>query len=583
MSRGAAPGRADLLRALALRGPDAMDETAELLGFRRRESRRRSTPQVSGENPGERGPEPSKEKNSIVTAPRNEEPPMPITFWRPVARSYRRTDDQQDGQVDSTPHDEPPLEDRLEPPLDGPIPVEAPIVGWPRLWRALDESLRTRVPHHGVDIDRFVERTSRGEVLVELPRRSSRELGPTVLVIDRSPRLAPFWRDRASLRSALKKKLGPTSITAVSVETPEEIPNDLGPDQRWMVVGDLGLYGDVQTRRSWASWAIRTRRRTGREPLALIPCPRRGWRGTSLRDWQTLDWSAPNRSAGRMSGAKGDRRPEKDHALETLLCLASVAMRLETGLLRDLRRLVPEANLDTEVEIRRHPAVQSSGHLGVSLAPSAVRPLRRRFLELPETLKRSAVETLRVWHEGTLPEVWMAEMMGLLGEGLPPEFFDEDSMSRSVKLLTGINTLVARPATTGNPIEIDTDSFLWRLGQWGSGSLWAHPECRTSFERGFRALKARYPDSAYPVGVTPDMMVDQGPDRPIRKVKIRQVGDGLRAREPDTGSLWCEISFREPEILVSFGASRPRVWNPETNKIVLPESREACSLVTDLE
>ena len=585
MSRGAAPSRADLVRALALRGPEAMAETAELLGFRRLPGRRRRPVTPVPERPAEIGADPTDKTAPMVSVPRVEEPPLPMTFWRPVARSYRRPDEPGSGavQLEKT-YDQDMLADDLLSDGEVRLPVEAPVVGWPRLWRALDEALRSDVPHHAVDVDGFVEQTARGEVLFELPRRSSRELGDTVLVIDRSPRLELFWRDKASLHDALKRKLGPASITVMSVTAPKQIFEEPRPGRQWMVVGDLGLYGDGQIRRAWGAWAARTKRRLGHPPLALIPCPRRGWHGAHLGNWQALDWSAPNRSTGRAM-AKGSRDELQTQALDTLLCLASVAMRLETGLLRDLRLLVPGAGLDTEIEIRRHPAVLSSGRLGLSLDPSAVRPLRRRFMDLPEPIQRSTIEALRAWHEESLPEVWMTEMIGLLGEGLSPDFFDEQSMSRSLKLLTGINAVVARPSSQGDALEVDTDSFLWRLGQWGSEGIWTHPESRESFERGFRALKARYPESAYPVGVTPDMMVDRSANLPIRKVKIHQVGAALRARDVEAvpGSFWCELSFREPEVVVSFGKSQPVIWRPDDGGLALADSSERCSFVTDVE
>ncbi|NUM76225.1 formylglycine-generating enzyme family protein, partial [candidate division KSB1 bacterium] len=115
-------------------------------------------------------------------------------------------------------------------------------------------------------------------------------------------------------------------------------------------------------------------------------------------------------------GAAAGRRPAwlAERALQ-LLTLAAQAVRVEPGLLRALRRLLPEARNDAgaEADVWGHPYVSSGSSVALTVSSKALNKLRDAFAALDPALREQALLTLRRWREALPREIWYEEVLCL--------------------------------------------------------------------------------------------------------------------------------------------------------------------------
>lgn len=181
------------------------------------------------------------------------------------------------------------------------------------------------------------------------------------------------------------------------------------PGSLVLVLGDLGCLadGDAGLHRFWAGFGRRLAE-SGCRPAALLPCPPRRC-DQSLREiWRLLPWGRPG---GPMVVDPEQRRQRA----ERLLCLVSPALRIEPGLLRAVRLLLPEDEADsgTESDVWQHPALVSTSAAGATLAADEAKRFRAAFSREPEVLQRQVLARLRLWR-GLLPqEIWFEEIQCL--------------------------------------------------------------------------------------------------------------------------------------------------------------------------
>ncbi len=97
----------------------------------------------------------------------------------------------------------------------------------------------------------------------------------------------------------------------------------------------------------------------------------------------------------------------------------SPALRIEPGLLRALRQVLPaqDADIGTEIDAWNHPDVDSSSPVGLSFQSKAVERWRRAFLELEPVLQEQAVAVIRRWHTSLPQEIWQEEVLSLVTSG----------------------------------------------------------------------------------------------------------------------------------------------------------------------
>ncbi|MEI7702477.1 MAG: formylglycine-generating enzyme family protein, partial [Planctomycetia bacterium] len=179
-----------------------------------------------------------------------------------------------------------------------------------------------------------------------------------------------------------------------------------------IVLGDLGcLSRDQDSWRSWLHWG-QDQRRQGHLLLALVPC------GSNrivhalhdiyaIQSWQGDKWSI-------------DDPVIRQDLVRQMLVLAAPTWRLEPGLLRDLRELIPAAT-DASLEIDAwnseyiigvHP---DAATLDRSLAQTALLP---EFERLPDDVRKQALLIIRSWRlkDKHHPELWFGELLSLSPE-----------------------------------------------------------------------------------------------------------------------------------------------------------------------
>jgi hypothetical protein len=347
-------------------------------------------------------------------------PPVPPRFWR-LTRCETSDDAAQAGRT-TTADPIPVYQGWRGRPTDP--PDEPPLAPWRELRSRLGSLLHSLGHGRGIDLDRVVRRISRGELLRRLPREQRRRWGRVLLIEDHSRRLTPFWGDQRRLRRALIELLPPHALTRAVYRDGMDAPRRVGdagaadkvqlrppePGTVVLVLGDLGClaHRPGAERRIWGDLG-RELRAAGCHPAALIPAPASRWDPGLRSDWRMMSWQRP---------ATGPVDVDRERRLSRLLHLVSPAARLEPGLLRALRRLLPDEQADaaTEADLWQHPWLLGNSSAGVSLQRDQVRGLRDAFAHDRDTrLKARALATIRAWH-GYLPEeLWFEELFNLSG------------------------------------------------------------------------------------------------------------------------------------------------------------------------
>lgn len=290
----AAVGRADLVRALAAHGAPGLAVAVDRLGLDREHPDPPREAERAASIADRAAEDSAAAEHNEEREPQRELPEVPpfamadVWFWRFVrfkpydAESRRRTE-----------NDVRPLapEDLAAP--DVPVPATPPLVPWPRLWRHL-RSVLGHACSTIVDVDRLVEKMSRGELVAKVPRRArSKRVGEVAVVVDRSDELMPIWGDQDALIERLRRVLGTHGVqhwtVAGDVEagilerrdvegrpSPERF--DSGRSRLVLLLGALGGFAAASQRGAWLALGRRLRR-AGHRLRALVPGARSRWRG----------------------------------------------------------------------------------------------------------------------------------------------------------------------------------------------------------------------------------------------------------------------------------------------------------------
>ncbi len=409
MSRGRV-GRADLVTAVGLE--DSPDQAAALLGYER-VAETRPEPQATKEPRDrdvaivEQAPPEEPELVSRPTAPAD----FHLRTWRVI--SYQRL--------------QPPAEERKKilarpvlPPSNAPPPSIAPLAPAGSLLVRLRRTWQHQAAR-GVDEDAAVERISRGEILFDLPEQTQRKWGRRLEIIaDRSERLVPFWADQDAAARALLPLFPSGSVTLHAVSEIDDRaistldPSDDRTDTHLLVLGDLGAL-QRRTQKATEPWLAFGQhvRRTGGRPLALIPCPA-AYLSQELRDvWDVISWE-PNHV--REDQPEDDRQLSPLQLLQTLL---APAVRLEPGLVRAVRRILPHGSLDPALEsfFWQDGALVGTSQVAATWQPDAARRLRHQFdgpfHPRAAELRPLALNLLENWRTQLPAEIFFEELLHL--------------------------------------------------------------------------------------------------------------------------------------------------------------------------
>jgi formylglycine-generating enzyme required for sulfatase activity len=273
-------------------------------------------------------------------------------------------------------------------------------------------------------------------------------------------------------------------------------------------------------------------------------------------------------------------------AVELLLRLASPAIRLEAGLVRDLRRLVPGADVDTEVEMWRHAGVAARSRLGLRLDRDAVRRRLGLFRELPEAVQRAVIAALIDWHRTLAPEVLAEEVLGLIAHGVPESWIGPELVERVIELIAKLCRVVERGGAPEEEFPTACEAFLVRFGGRASRPVWSYPPLRPYLARAAKALRERRPESEPSAGATPEMFIPSGEE--LERWALWHEGAAIRIRalgETGEGSLLATISARRGELRAGDGVSPVRALDlaGERPEFPWPGGERTVEIVSDVE
>ncbi len=566
-----AVGRSDLVRALVLGDEQNLSRLATLLAYEEKQ----------GGAPGPTVALPVEVTLPLVEAAPGP-PPLPeaavqglapIPFWRLERVEHLEAEDRAERGDEVQPLNESEIG-----PLPGARrPAPPAITPWSRLSPALQRALRAQREGREVDLTRLIESWSRGEGVRRLPRRAA--LGScsrVVVLVDLAARLAPLWRDHQALTRKLRRSLGKGVVEVFEQaegepatwrrgrRPPRPGPPSAGPGEVVLALSDLGFHGSELDRRRWARLG-RALHRTGARVSALVGTPRSRWRAELAEQWGGIDWSAPLPTASRPRG--GAAEVDLTARAEGLLRLLAPAVRVEPGLLREVRRLVPAAaaDLGTELDAWSHPRVEATSSAALRIDAETVAAWRQGFSTEPPGLRAGVVRALRRWHSPLAREIWYEELLGIALTGaLPAGAVEDEELERARRFAVRAGrTLMDRGAT--NTVFFEA-SLRWfrRFGRRLPAEAWTDPELAEHFGPAWAVAAEEDPDAPLPPGVLPRWLGVPGPPR---RWVCRQQRRGLRLDDgtksaPDgaPGSLLATLDAGAPVVMVAEGEgawSRP--------------------------
>jgi formylglycine-generating enzyme required for sulfatase activity len=271
----------------------------------------------------------------------------------------------------------------------------------------------SREPDIGVAVDRL----SRGIRLESVPYRRLAAWGTELqVIVDESKRLTPYRFDQEAALDWLGMVYPKQSLVIVrNLESLHRLPPSGTPV---LVLGDLGclsIHEAAELKPFWLDCG-RQFRDNGNPAIALVPTFSARV-SPELRDlWTVVSWGA--------AGASAPSTQERAKWLDWLKIMISPSLRLEPGLLRELRCLLPATRSDPgwEALIWQDSLLSSRHQVAATLEANQQEQLRARFGDLPIELQTKVRERLECWHRRDFSLLWAATVTSL-----PPASDGSDS------------------------------------------------------------------------------------------------------------------------------------------------------------
>jgi formylglycine-generating enzyme required for sulfatase activity len=414
-----------------------------------------------------------------------------------------------------------------------------PLATWaelaPRLRRVLSDYREARA----IDLDRTVQRLSRGRILEGFPRERRRRWGPTLLLIeDDSRRLIPYRADKRLIRAAVRRLLPAHAVSRAVIDDGLDRPLPLyGDPGGWLpppgtlvlALGDLGCLAvhGARLRERWLEIG-RDLRDAGCYPLVLFPAPAARCPPELADVWRLIPWERPRLAEdGRTPAERADR----------LLRLVAPASRIEPGLLRAARLLLPpeQADAGTEADVWQHRALISDSAAGATMDPKEARALRRAFArEEPLALRRPLIRLIKTWR-GDLPaEIWFDELLNADREALqsdpdrPADPFGRGDLEADLDDARSYMAAFCdeNPSASAPSMPASDRAWVARLEARSTEHLWKDPVVGARLAELAIELTRNEATSDLPPGIGPGDI--DAHDRPERRSHIVQTGPTLQ-------------------------------------------------------
>ena len=553
-------GRADLVAALAEDRPELLLSTAQQLGLERR-PRQRAETEHSDDLP-------LVPAQSLKTVPDSTGYPAqaePTALWLPVGFT---------SLVALVPVDVDEAEFDVEWTCRPSPANHRPLTPWSvlqsRVQRGLAELFGRRL-----DVPKLVDRVARRELIQNFPRQRERSgSGPLAIIRDLSERLAPFDQDQQHVIGELARMLpenqivtfaGPhplqlrrqwrSSAAAISAQQSDRFDRP-APGCQVLVLGDLGvLSSSPRAVDAWLRWGRQLQRR-GCHLAALVPCSVKRVPARLKSVWSVQSWQQNPR-------ADVQDPLERERLVRQILTLAAPAIRLEPGLLRDLRLLLPDAaDASLEADVWMSPLLADNHPQAATPDPEIANgQLRPKFESLSdEALQRRALERIRVWHAGLeAPEVWFEELLSLSDRlrELVPEAAQDLADARAA-----IRAIVEESRSGEGEIAEDSQAWLSRVTLRVTQAARQDPEVGALLTE---ARQERHPQASQVETVSFSLSDTRAvfspsrpglPDRPVCG-SIRSSDGRIEIGAPRADRFW---KYGRPDFAVDFGTDEYGAW-----------------------
>ena len=509
--RGAC-GRADLATALADGHAALALAVAEFAGYEWQTPEKKQEKKQKEKPDGDDGERPEPPPPEIVARPLAE-----TLFWQPTR--YEPLDEGEPApRLPTMPYRGWSLRPKNPPTIP-------PLAGWHELEPKLRRPLCLPQPGRAVDLELTVRLLGQALFLAELPRERRRRWGPALHVIeDRATRLIPYRLDQYLVREALRRLL-PVHALEQSVfrdgMSAPRLPHG-GVGSIVLVLGDLGCLAGARAQlcERWLHFG-RDLRAAGRVPVALVPGPLERCPDRLADVWRLIPWERPR-----------SRDPEDTLELraERLLRLVSPAVRIEPGLLRAARLLLPpnQADAGTEADVWQHPDLIGRSAAGATLNPERAKSLRAEFASrLAPELQARFAGLLRAWR-GYLPEeIWFEELLNL-----PPAAQAAAEVAPDLPLARDYFADFAKSCGDAGLAASGSDLEWYSRVERRAERLWEDERVGDDLKRLSYALHEQDSDYQPPTGFRPDLI--RRLDRPIRRFAVGQQGEMLEFVAPET-------------------------------------------------
>jgi hypothetical protein len=326
------------------------------------------------------------------------------------------------------------------PPLHQIVPLYTPLTPWPRLLPLLQRVLGDNISGIEPDMPRLVRRVADRTCIRQIPRKQRRSWAARARVlIDINDNNFPYRRDFIQLRERLKDVRGNEGLEVQYVhdepggyiaryEYGREVLEPWRAPERGtpiLILSDMGM--QAGSRRDLFAWLVfgQLLKAQGLRPTVLMPVAERNIDKRLLKYFDCIVWDR----SSRLKRVKGAYQPERDkqnhtETVEQLLSYFFAAVRVDMGLLRAVRQLLPAKNYDTghEALLWQHPAVNKEGDewgWQASSKPRRLDDARRQLAKLERTLQERLVELIGRYHALYPDELYFEAMYGLMMLGLP--------------------------------------------------------------------------------------------------------------------------------------------------------------------
>ena len=535
--RRSAVGRADLLWLLHSLGESGAMEAARLAGYRF------EAPQPAP--PPTRGSAPWLKPEAPLAATAARRPPLQATHFAVIEHQSFPEPEPVPG---ASPPNGPLIED-----LTGSgeaRPPRTPLSPPRRLAVFLRGQLRPATPGRGLDLPQLLGQLVRLRLPRRLPRaRQRRWSREAALVIDLSLPAYPLNDDLIELAELAHRLSGGCLCVLARLSGGEWLLRQPGarPDwtevgaaylsgaRHWLLAGDLGSVADDGRAAGWAR-RIRRHQASGGEVALLTGGSPAAWRASLPARTRVALWEHGRRPRPQRAVDSGAAAAAADVA--RLLAALSLAVRVEPGLLRDVR-LELGLSMAAELAAWNHADVDHC-ELGLQIRPDRLAGHRQGAAALPAAQRERVVGLVRRHHQGVSQLIRMEE--AALAADLAGLCVDEAAQGWAA----AVRTLQQVPA--GEAAQ-DLSAYLARTGRRAHPGLWqAVPALEEAYVIARRAaLRA---GAEVPAGVSAQALAqhvgEPGEARPTRPLWLLRRGSRLEAhtREPGPG---CFVLSASPD------------------------------------